>query len=122
MRSTCDWTANRAFLIRKFKVEGAADVSRAGTEVIGWDPRARRIRSWAFDTDGGFGENVWVKDGNRWLVRCAGTRPDGSEVSATNVFTVVDANTVLLPVRKTGPSTANRNLKFRRLPSSVNRS
>ena len=40
VHSTCDWTANQAFLIRKFKVEGRADVSRAGTEVIGWDPRA----------------------------------------------------------------------------------
>jgi hypothetical protein len=93
VRSTCDWTANRAFLIRKFKVEGP-DVSRLGTEIIGWDPRGQRIRSWVFDSDGGFGENVWVRDGNRWLVRYAGTRPDGSDASATNVFTVVDANTV----------------------------
>jgi hypothetical protein len=49
-----------------------------------------------FDTDGGFGENVWVKDGNRRLVRCSATRPDGSEASATNIFTIVNANTVVL--------------------------
>ncbi len=93
VRSTCDWTANRTFLIRKFKVEGP-DISRLGTEVIGWDPRGQRIRSWVFDSDGGFGENVWVRDGNRWLVRHTGTRPDGSDASATNVLTVVDADTV----------------------------
>ncbi len=93
VRSTCDWTANRAFLIRKFKVEGP-NISRLGTEVIGWDPRGQRIRSWVFDSDGGFGENLWVRDGNRWLVRHTGTRPDGSDASATNVFTVVDADTV----------------------------
>lgn len=94
VRSTCAWTANKAFLIRKFTVGGRADVARAGTEVIGWDPRTERIRSWVFDTDGSFGENVWVQEGNRWLVSYSGTSPDGSSVSATNVLTPVDANTV----------------------------
>ena len=94
MRSTCDWTANRAFLIRKFKLEGRADVARLGTEIIGWDPCARRIRSWVFDSDGGFGENLWIKDGDRWLVRYTGIRPDGSDASATNILTIVDADTV----------------------------
>jgi uncharacterized protein (TIGR02246 family) len=94
MQSTCDWTVNRAFLIRKFKVEGRADVVRAGTEIIGWDPRTRRIRSWVFDSDGGFGDNVWIRDGDRWIVRHTGVRPDGSEASATNILTVVDADTV----------------------------
>jgi hypothetical protein len=47
-----------------------------------------------FDSDGGFGENTWIRDGNRWLVCYTGIRPDGSEVSATNVLTVVDADTV----------------------------
>ncbi len=95
VRSTCDWTANRAFLIRKFKVEGP-DVLRLGTEIIGWDPRGQRVRSWVFDSDGGFGENVWMRDGNRWLVRYSGTRPDGSDASATNVLTIVDADTVMV--------------------------
>jgi uncharacterized protein (TIGR02246 family) len=104
LQSTCDWTANRAFLIRKFKVEGRADVSRTGTEIIGWDPRAGRIRSWVFDSDGSFGENAWVRDGNRWLVRYSGTRPDGTDASATNVLTVVDANTVTI---KSKDRTAN---------------
>jgi uncharacterized protein (TIGR02246 family) len=94
VRSTCDWTANHAFLIRKFKVEAKADVARQGTEIIGWDPRTRRIRSWVFDSDGGFGENTWIRDGNRWLVRHTGVRPDGSDASATNILTVVDADTV----------------------------
>jgi uncharacterized protein (TIGR02246 family) len=96
MHSTCDWTANRTFLIRKFEVEGKSGASRAGTEVIGWDPRARRIRSWVFESNGGFGESAWVRDGNRWLIRYSGTQADGSEVSATNILTMVDANTLTL--------------------------
>ena len=94
VRSTCDWTANHAFLIRKFKVEGRSDIARLGTEIIGWDPQARRIRSWVFDSDGGFGENQWIRDGDRWLIRYTGIRPDGSEASATSILTVVDADTV----------------------------
>ena len=38
VRSTCDWTANQSFLIRKFKVEGRPDLMHAGTEVIGGTP------------------------------------------------------------------------------------
>ncbi len=96
LHSSCDWTVNRAFLIRKFRVEGRNAVLRAGTEVIGWDPRNQRIRSWVFDSSGGFGENVWIHDGKRWLVKYSGTLADGSQVSATHVLTLVDADTITL--------------------------
>ena len=96
LRTACDWTANHAFLIRKFQVEGKDVFLHGGTEVIGWDPHANRIRSWTFDADGSFGENVWVRDGDRWLVKYAGTLADGGEVSATHVLTKVDAQTATL--------------------------
>jgi uncharacterized protein (TIGR02246 family) len=96
LRTSCDWTANQAFLIRRFKVEGKEAILHGGTEVIGWDPRTNRIRSWVFDSDGGFGENVWVQDGNRWLIKYSGTLADGSEASATHIFTKVDAATATL--------------------------
>jgi uncharacterized protein (TIGR02246 family) len=94
LHNTCGWTDQRAFLIRKFTVEGKNGVIHSGTEVIGWDPRANRIRSWIFDSNGGFGENVWVHDGNRWLIKYSGTALDGNQVSATNIITIVDANTL----------------------------
>ena len=53
-------------------------------------PRARRIRSWVFDSSGGFGEYVWVQEGHRWLMQYAGSLGDGSEVSATYVLSMVD--------------------------------
>ena len=89
----------QAFLIRKFKVEGKAALLHGGTEVIGWDPRTSRIRFWVFDSDGGFGENVWVRDGNRWLVKYSGTMTDGSEASATHIVTKVDTDTIRLESR-----------------------
>jgi uncharacterized protein (TIGR02246 family) len=99
LHTACDWTANQAFLIRKFKVEGKEVLLHGGTEILGWDPRANRIRSWVFDADGSFGENVWVRDGDRWLIRYAGTLADGSEASATHVLTKVDAQTATLQSR-----------------------
>jgi uncharacterized protein (TIGR02246 family) len=92
LRTSCDWTVNHAFLIRKFQIESKEAFMHGGTEVIGWDPRCNGIRSWIFDSDGGFGENVWVRDGNRWLIRYCGTLADGREASATHVLTNVDAN------------------------------
>ncbi len=96
LHTVCDWTTNRAFLIRKFKVEGGATILHDGTEIIGWDPRSGHIRSWVFDSNGGFGENVWVHDGNRWLVKYSGTLADGNEASGTHILTNVDANTVTM--------------------------
>ena len=33
------------------------------TQRIGWDPVADHIRSWEFDSEGGFGEGKWGGDG-----------------------------------------------------------
>ena len=97
MQTNCDWTANQAFLIRKFKVEGKEAMLRGGTEVIGWDPRSESFRAWTFDSDGGFGESVWVRDGNRWLIKFTGTLADGGMLSATHMLTKVDDNTRAAP-------------------------
>ena len=47
------------------------------TQRIGWDPLARQIRSWEFDSEGGFGEGRWSRDGERWVVKHTGVRPEG---------------------------------------------
>ena len=95
LHSACDWTANGSFLIRKFSIE-RKDGVMTGTEVIGWDSRADRIRSWIFESDGGFGESWWTRDGNRWIVKYKGILADGDDVSATQVLTHVNVNTLTL--------------------------
>jgi uncharacterized protein (TIGR02246 family) len=93
--ATVAWTKNKSFLNYSFKasVPGMDDLE--GTQVIGWDPAAGTIRSWMFDSDGGFGEGTWSKKGNAWLVKFSQVLPDGRRASATNVYTLVDENTVL---------------------------
>jgi hypothetical protein len=67
---------------------------KAGTQIIGWDPRAQQIRSWSFDSDGSFGEGIWSKSGEDWLVKSTQTTADGDAASGTYVFSRVDDNTI----------------------------
>ena len=62
-------------------------------QIVGWDPAAKQIRSWVFDSDGGFGEGTWSKKENAWYVQSTGTLPDGRKSSSVNIITYVDENT-----------------------------
>jgi uncharacterized protein (TIGR02246 family) len=87
------WTKNKSFLSYTFKasVPGADELE--GTQVIGWDPAAGTIRSWMFDSDGGFGEGTWSRKDNGWTVKFSQVLPDGRKASATNIYTLVDGDT-----------------------------
>jgi uncharacterized protein (TIGR02246 family) len=99
MKSACDWTANHSFLIRKFTSGSKDGRALAGTEVIGWDPRNDRIHSWVFDSTGGFGENIWLHDGKRWVVQHTGTTADGGHAAATYVMMPADGETISIQSR-----------------------
>ncbi|MCA9115821.1 MAG: SgcJ/EcaC family oxidoreductase [Planctomycetaceae bacterium] len=98
VETTVRWSANHSFLIRSFKVRTAADVLRQGTQIIGWDPRAGHIRSWSFNSDGSFGDGIWSRSGDEWLVKSSQTLADGSAASGTFVMkpTGTDSMTVQL--------------------------
>ncbi len=84
------WTAQHAFITRTFASKLGGDASFEGTEVIGWDPVAGKIRSWVFDSDGGFSENFWNHEGHRWLIRCSATLADGRQSSADHTLTFIN--------------------------------
>ena len=90
----CSWTKNRKFLKRSFKVKIDEEVTLEGDQFVGWDPIAGQIRSWTFDSEGGIGEGLWIRDGNRWLVKASFVLSDGVRASALNVYTYVDADTI----------------------------
>jgi hypothetical protein len=92
--TNCSWTHNRKFLSRSFKVVIEGEQTLEGTQVVGWDPIGAQIRSWTFDSEGGFGEGRWTRDGDRWLVKTSFVLPSGERASAINVFTFVDKNTL----------------------------
>ena len=90
VQTDCQWTKNRNFINRSFAVVVGDQVDLAGMQIIGWDPAANQIRSWIFDSDGGFAEGKWTRKGDRWLIQQNGTLPDGSRSSAVNIITRVD--------------------------------
>jgi uncharacterized protein (TIGR02246 family) len=88
----CSWTKNKNFITRSFTVSIGDRIELSGMQIIGWDPAAKQIRSWTFDSDGGFSEGSWSKTGNRWYVRKKGTTADGRTAAAVNIITFVDDN------------------------------
>lgn len=98
----CFWSARDAYLVRSHVVsDGASDEKdrneravsfetsagqesdREITEIIGWDPVAKSIRSWIFCSDGGFAEGTWSQDGDQVVILVDGTLADGSAASGT---------------------------------------
>lgn len=92
----CSWTRNNNFLTRSFTVQLGDQIDMAGMQIIGWDPAEKSIRSWVFDSDGGFGQATWSKKGNTWHVQQIGILPDGRKSSAVNIITYVDDKTCTL--------------------------
>jgi uncharacterized protein (TIGR02246 family) len=92
----CKWARNNNFLVRNFEVQVRDRIDMSGMQIIGWDPVAKQIRSWVFDSDGGFGQGTWTKKENRWYVQQSGVLPDGRKSSAVNIFTFLDENTFTL--------------------------
>ena len=45
---------------------------------------------------GGFGEAVWTKDGDKWIVKTTSILADGSKVTATNVVSLLSADLISL--------------------------
>lgn len=88
----CNWTKNHNFLTRAFKLSVHGDPQISGVQVIGWDPAAKAIRSWTFDSNGAFAEGTWQQKGGRWFLRNRGTLPDGRTSTMINVMKQVDAD------------------------------
>ena len=90
--TTCEWTRNKNFITRSFAVSIRDRIDMAGMQIIGWDPASKQIRSWVFDSDGGFAEGRWTKQDNRWSITTSGTTPEGLKSTSVNVVTYVDDN------------------------------
>ncbi|MEM8953507.1 MAG: SgcJ/EcaC family oxidoreductase [Verrucomicrobiota bacterium] len=94
---TCDWVANRNFLRREFTIHTPEGANFEGIEIIGWDPLKETIRSWLFDSEGGFAEREWSfrsgeNEDNRWIIHGNGVIHGGQKASAVHIITPVDDN------------------------------
>ncbi|MEW4563077.1 SgcJ/EcaC family oxidoreductase [Bremerella sp. JC770] len=94
IETTGRWTTNNNFIVRTFRVLIEEQVDFEGTQVVGWDPSTGAIRSWTFDSDGGFGVGRWSNAGNRWTVQALNVLPDGRRGSSTNIYDLMDEDTI----------------------------
>lgn len=94
VRTSTRWSDDGNFILSDFHLETAGLRTMDGTQRIGWDPIAKQIRSWVFDSEGGFSEGKWTRIGDDWLVKNNGVSPDGAVGSATNIYTPLDGKTI----------------------------
>lgn len=93
VETLAQWTKNKNFITLSFRVQFEGRPALEGTQVIGWDPSVKSIKSWVFDSLGGFGQGVWSREGSRWTVRTTGVLISGEKTSAINIYTALDENT-----------------------------
>jgi uncharacterized protein (TIGR02246 family) len=91
--TTYEWDENKVFIRGKYAVKEAGKVIESGIQMIGKDNLDGVIRSWVFQSDGGFGGGVWTREGKKWTVDVQGVMPDGKELTATSIYIHVDPNT-----------------------------
>ena len=102
IETICNWTKNKNFITRAFTVSTDEGVDLSGMQIIGWDAIDKKIRSWTFDSDGGFATGVWSRQGTKrddtvsWYVRKKGKTAMGERTSAVNVIRPNDDGTFSL--------------------------
>ncbi len=93
IRIECKWTKNRNYISRAYTVNVGDQIDSSGLQIIGWDPKLERIRSWLFDSNGGFVEGTWIQKGDRWFVQSVATLTEGTAGSFTSIFRPLDQDT-----------------------------
>src|SRR5262249_44555251 len=91
--TTYEWDENKAFIRGKYTVKQGAKVAESGTQMFGKDNAEGGIRSWVFQSDGGFGDGLWTREGKKWTVDFEGVTPDGIKLSPTVIYMRSDADT-----------------------------
>jgi uncharacterized protein (TIGR02246 family) len=91
--ATYEWDEAKAFIRGKYAIKEGAKVVESGTQMFGKDNAEGGIRSWVFQSDGGFGDGLWTREGKKWTVDFSGVTADGKKLTATVIYVHVDANT-----------------------------
>jgi uncharacterized protein (TIGR02246 family) len=94
--STVRWEKGQKFLVRKYSRQADGEPDRSGTQWIGWDPQAKQIRSWVFDSEGDFGQGQWTRSGNVWMIKASGMTGDGLTTSSTQVIERINKDSIKL--------------------------
>jgi uncharacterized protein (TIGR02246 family) len=87
-----EWMGGRNFIKNTYTTSQNGQTTLSGGQIIGWNPKLAKIVSWRFDPAGGFGNDVWTKDGNKWTTNATATLHEGSDATAVNTITKTDGD------------------------------
>jgi uncharacterized protein (TIGR02246 family) len=86
VHTTYEWMWNKSFIRVQFSIR-QKERTLSGFQMIGQDVASGELRSWTFESEGGFGEATWSRDGKKWVLDSAGRLTDGTTLAATNILT-----------------------------------
>jgi uncharacterized protein (TIGR02246 family) len=110
-RASFAWAQNQNFIVSTFTTSFKNIAIGGGVQWIGWDPIGKQIRSWSFESSGGYGESTWAKKGDSWVLEMTAVLPNGKKVSATTVLSHPDADTLVWQSR-------NRSVDGKEIPDA----
>ena len=93
-RVIIEWGPDQNFIIASRLVGVQGELLDNGHQRIGWDAASKQLRSWTFESDGGFAEGAWIPDGEKWVNRVSAVTRTGSLMTSTTVVTRVDPDTL----------------------------
>jgi uncharacterized protein (TIGR02246 family) len=111
---SCRPVLGKAYLHLDFTIK-RPDGDLAVMYLFGYDPVSEQVKSWTFDSAGGYGEALWTLDGNQWVGQAVGVLPDGGSGSTTYVVKYTDDQTFTLQMRDRevgGQPLADSNTKY----------
>jgi uncharacterized protein (TIGR02246 family) len=91
---SCNAVDGGNFLLRKFSIKVAGQEAMTGEQRIGFDPLTGKLRTWFFDSEGGYGEGLWHRHGDQWALKLTGVTADGEPASSTSIYTLVNGHTM----------------------------
>lgn len=112
VETTYRWDEGRNFLLQEFQVRQGSEVVIKGSQRLGWDPQAKQIRGWIFDSEGGFGEAQWVQADDSWIVTSRGVSSKGDNVSGTRTLTPQGDRVLVRMSNRVSDGVAQPDLEF----------
>ena len=102
------------FLLREILVTAPDGRVKSISQRIGWDPIAGHFKSWTFESDGGYGEGTWKREGESWIVSSTGVSSDGKRLSATGIYSqITDDGMMMLSSGATVEGQQRPDMKFK---------
>ena len=95
VHSTCSyyWMQKRNYIGLRFRDEVDGKLAHAGFEIVGVDPKSKKIIHWLFSIIGGNGTGEWSVEDKCWKLKWSGTASDGTTLEGLGIMVPIDKNT-----------------------------